>query len=208
MTDFAQALVDTDGLGDFEGDDVLRIGIEIPGAAGGLREAMKFAPVVLHRGDEVIVALRCRVDKVRFDPIKDVEGAVARIQILDTSEAIFVDEDMLKAAFDAQREKIEAAKVAAEEAKGIQRLDMSGDSGGGGNSDEEEEAFVLARNHAAGTHAEDPMPGCPVCEQEGRLAPADATADLAPDGAGPAGEAEPGGGAPIPMKPRVRRAQP
>lgn len=166
--DLAEALATHDGLGEFEGDDVLRVAIEIPNAAGGLREAMKFAPIVLHRGDEVFIGLRCNVKKLRFDPIPDVEGAVARIQILDAEEAVFIDGDTLAEALQKQRDLIEAARVEVERAKGIERLPMGAD-GGASDGDEDEEAFVLARNHAAGTHHDVPMAGCPVCLQEGRV---------------------------------------
>lgn len=168
--DLAVALVDTSALGQFEGQDVLRAAIEIPNAAGGLRDAMKFAPLAFHHGDEVYVVLKCEVKKVRFDPIKDVE-ALARIHVFDALEATFVDESMVAAALKDQRERIEEAKAEAERAKGIHRLELDGpeggEAGGADEGDEEPEEVALSRQHAAGVHADgDPRPGCPECDDE------------------------------------------
>jgi len=111
----AALVVDREQLGQFEGSDVLKVGIEIPSAAGGLREAMKFAPVVLHKGDEVYVLLKTNVTKIRFDPITDTE-AVARVHILDAEEATFVDGKFAEKHLKEQRDRIRKLR---EEAQGI-----------------------------------------------------------------------------------------
>lgn len=56
-------------LAEFEGLPVVQVGVEMPNAAGGLQEAMKFDPVEWHHGDEGYIVLRYTVNKVRFDPI-------------------------------------------------------------------------------------------------------------------------------------------
>lgn len=110
-------------LSPFEGKDVLRAAIEIPNAAGALREAMKFEPVELHHGAKVYVVLECDVAKVRFDPVKDTD-ALARVHVFDAIGATMVDADLVRSHLDAQRERIQLAK---EEAEGVQRVPFDGD---------------------------------------------------------------------------------
>lgn len=146
MTDLATALANTD-LGEFEGSEILRVGIEIPGAAGGLRDALDIEPVVMHKDQEILVLIRGTVGKVRFDPVKDTQG-VARVHVLNVSDATIVDGDVFESALDDQREKIERAREAAQ---GVQRLPM----------DEE-----LTVQHGEGAHAQGLVDGCPVCQSE------------------------------------------
>lgn len=85
MTDLAAALANTE-LGEFEGKTVLSVGIEIPGAAGGLRDALAIDPIVKHKDDEALVLLRCKVEKLRHDPVKDTDGW-RRVHILKVEVA-------------------------------------------------------------------------------------------------------------------------
>lgn len=101
-------------LSDFEGLEVRAVGVEMPGAAGGLREAMKFDPVELHKGEEVYVVLKGVVNKIRLDPIvkDDLTGPQRRVHILIVSEAALIDPEYVEEHMAAQRAKIQAAKDA------------------------------------------------------------------------------------------------
>lgn len=151
MTDLASALANPVGaLTGFEGHDVLRAAIEIPNAAGGLREAMKFEPREFSHDEEVTLVLKCRVKKVRFDPIKDTE-ALARIHVLDAIEATFIEDETVEAALAEQRERIaEAKRLAA------------------GTPDFDDHVDQLVAEHEAGDH-HDLMDGCPTCAEEADL---------------------------------------
>lgn len=137
----------------FEGDDVLSAGVEIRNAAGGLNEAMKIDAAEWHKDDEVVVALRCSVTKIRFEPIKDTDGW-RRVHILDASTAAVIDSDVVEKLLSAQAEKIRRAKEAE---KGTQRLPL------------EEE---LQAAHDEGDHADGLMAGCPACDEERDVAAA------------------------------------
>lgn len=145
----------TADLGSFEGADVLGVGIEIPSAAGGLRDALKIDPLVMHRGEERLVLLRTTVGKIRFDPVKDTKG-VTRVHVLDTSEAVIVDGEVYEQALVAQREKIEQARQ---------------DAIGKGPLEEQ----ILLAAHEDGEHDQF-HEGCPACVEASELAEAEAAA--------------------------------
>ena len=137
-------------LPDFEGRPVIGVGIEIPGAGGGLRDALTIDPQVFHYDDVVHVVVKGKVGKLRFDPVKDAGQAVRRIHVLDVVDAAIVSGDEVAA-------MLEAQAAAIEEARGIQRLDFSEDT---------EEQAALRTAHEAGEHASDLVPGCPPCDEE------------------------------------------
>lgn len=110
-------------LDDFEGAAVISSGVEIPNAAGGLRDAMKIDPRQFHHGERVYLVLECDVAKVRFDPIKDSDD-LARVHVFTAQHAVIVDADLVKAQLEEQKTRIIKAK---EEAAGIQRLDFDDD---------------------------------------------------------------------------------
>ena len=152
MTDLAEAMAIVPGkLTDFEDRPVIKSTIEIPNAAGGLQEPMKFDPREFHHDEEVYVVMRCKVKKVRFDPVKDTD-ALTRAHVFSAEEATFIDGDSVKETLARQRDLIQRAK---EREAGIQRLAVDGD-----------EDPVEAHN--AGEHAEFFDAGCPECiaEQE------------------------------------------
>lgn len=149
MTDIASALAAVD-LGEHEGDRVLSVGIEIPGAAGGLREALAIDPVVKHRGEEVLVLIRTRVGKLRYDPVKDTDG-VRRVHVLDVQSATLVEGAVYEEALDLMAEQVVAAR---EKAAGIVQLPWDGD----------EEALTV--EHEDGQHADGLREGCPLCGDE------------------------------------------
>lgn len=160
MTDVLSTALAHDGLEPFEGLDVVEAGIEIPGAAGGLQDAMKFAPMSFHQGDEVFVVLRCQTKKVRFEPIvKDqLDGDQRRVHVFNVTEATFVEGEVVADALDRMRTLIEEGKAKLEAEKGIQRIPF------GGSDDEAE--FELAAKHAMGEHAAERVDECPVCREE------------------------------------------
>lgn len=143
-------------LSSFEGVDVIHAKIEIPDAAGGLREAMAVEPVELHHGDEVHVVLHCRVKKVRFDPAaKDNTDELTRVHVFETLDAAFIESD---AVADHVRANVDRVRKLVEEQKGIQRLDdvLAED-------DDEEAAAEQGRAHEAGLHHGVTVEGCPAC---------------------------------------------
>lgn len=171
-------------LDPFEGEPVSSAGMEIPGAAGGLREAMKLDPVQLHKGQRVIVVLDTTVEKIRFDPLKDSDGW-KRVHILGVEQGLIAavsggddgDEldggeaaQFIDALLAEQRLRIKAARDAYENdlrrAKGQYTI--------------EEEAAEA--EHLDGQHVGGLRDGCPECDKE-RAALAAEEAD-AEDGAG------------------------
>lgn len=154
----------TPTLSDFEGLPVVEAGIEIPGAAGGLREAMKIDPATFHKGEQVFVVLECRVGKVRFDPIDAdyLDGPQRRVHVFVVTGATMVDGDLVRTQLTDQAEKIRLAKEAAQ---GVTRLPYTDDE------------FVHAQAHAAGEHADGLVASCPVCETERVAVEAEAEQD-------------------------------
>lgn len=151
-------------LEDFEGLPVVEAGIEIPGAAGGLREAMKIDPSTFHKGEQVFVVLECRVGKVRFDPIDmdNLDGPQRRVHVFVVTNATMVDGNLVREQLTTQAEKIRLARDAA---KGVSRLPYTDDE------------FVMATEHANGDHSQGLVPGCPVCDSEAAAVAAEAEDD-------------------------------
>lgn len=151
-------------LEDFEGLPVVEAGIEIPGAAGGLREAMKIDPATFHKGEQVFVVMECRVGKVRFDPIDTdyLDGPQRRVHVFVVTGATMVDGNLVREQLTTQAEKIRLAKEAA---AGVTRLPYTDDE------------FVHAQAHAAGEHASGLVDPCPVCQTEAAAVAAEAEDD-------------------------------
>ncbi len=139
-------------LQDFEGKAVTEVGIEIPGAAGGLRDAMKIDPEQFRQGDQVFVVLHCDVTKIRFEPVdkEDPTGPQRRVHVFGVEGATMVDGDLVRTQLDEQAERILKAKEAE---RGISRLPY-----------DDEGEFGLA--HARGEHQDGLAEGCPVCDLE------------------------------------------
>jgi hypothetical protein len=157
MTDLAAALADTSHLADFEGLAVRQSGIEIPGAAGGLRDPMKIDPQAFRKGERVYVVLECLVDKVRFDPIDHSEpaGDQRRVHVFSVQAATIVDGELVQDHLEAQRVRIERAKDAA---RGQAKLPTPEE---------------LTEAHVQGEHADALIPGCPQCDEETAAAAAE-----------------------------------
>lgn len=118
----AKTTVKTEGdLTPFEGKPVTAVGLEIPGAAGGLRDALEVEPIELHHGGDCVLVLDLSVVKVRFDPAnkKDPEQGLRRVHVTSVEGATFIDREVVQAALDAMKSKIEARK---EQEAGVRRL--------------------------------------------------------------------------------------
>lgn len=153
----------TTTLDDFEGQQVLAVGIEIPGAAGGLREALNVDPVQLHKGDVAYVLLKTTTGKIRFDPVKDTQG-LRRVHILEVEEGMLVDGALVDEHLAGQRARIAEAKLAKEAAE----------KGGVIQFPTDEE---LLEAHEAGEHAAALVEGCVECQKEIDAEAAEVAAD-------------------------------
>jgi hypothetical protein len=144
----------------FEDIDVIRSAIEMPNAAGGFREALEVDNVELHHGSEGYIVLHYRVRKVRFDEVvkDEPEEGLERVHVFNVDAATFIDEEIVKATFDEQRERIDAAKAAAAAEEQRQR-----------------EAEQLDAAHADGAHADGLVDGCPSCDGERDAAAAESS---------------------------------
>lgn len=104
----------------FEGLPVIQSKIEIPNAAGGLRDAMKIEPRAWRKGDTAFVLMETVVGKVRFDPVTDDEtGPQARVHVLHAVAGTVLAPDVAKTWIDEQKDRIMKAR---EEALGIQQV--------------------------------------------------------------------------------------
>lgn len=137
----------------FEGHSVTQAGIEIPNAAGGLREAMKIQPEAIKQGERRYVVLEVVCQKVRHEPIdrERPAGDQARVHVLMAEAATFVDHDLVREQLDKQKARIALAK---DDASGQQRIGHEAD---------------LDLEHFAGRHAKRRKSGCPSCEKEKAL---------------------------------------
>jgi hypothetical protein len=105
----------------FEGSPVYAVKVEIPGAAGGLRDAMSFDPVELSRGDEVVIVMKCKVEAIRFEGNKEHPEGQTRVQILKplADSTTFVDEVLVAEALRQTKNRLREMR---EKKAGITRL--------------------------------------------------------------------------------------
>lgn len=106
------------GLGSFEGRQVLSTSVAIRNTGDGLSESMTIEPEVIRAGTTRYVLLEVDVDKIRYDPIKDVDG-LERVHMCKALRAVFVDKALAIPLLDEMSDRIEAAR---EEASGQSRL--------------------------------------------------------------------------------------
>lgn len=106
----------------FEGRDVIGTKIKITGAGDGLSQALAIEPQELSLGETVYVVTECVVDKVTHERVKDTD-TLTRVQSLKAGTATLVDKALVAELLEEQRVKID-------EAKGLQRLDFTGDEDG------------------------------------------------------------------------------
>lgn len=153
-------------LGEFEGLPVLAVGIELPGAAGGLRDPLRVDPLILHGGDTAFATFELVTNKVRFDPVKvdDVLIGWTRVHVMGVENATFVDEELVRDQLDEMARRVAERKEAEEAAKrresGTPNLDDA----------------LYEKDHAAGRHSE-LVKGCPDCDAEQTAADAEAMGD-------------------------------
>jgi len=99
---------------EFEGLPVLSSGVTMPGASGGLNKALTVSGLELHKDDEVVLAVHCKVSELRFPPVPDTNG-VQRVHVLKVENATVIDHGTVADALEAQRVKVE-------ESRGVTRL--------------------------------------------------------------------------------------
>lgn len=153
-------------LGEFEGLPVLAVGIEIPSAAGGLRDPLRVDPLVLHGGDRAYATFELDTRKIRFDPVEVDDNLIGwtRVHVLGVESATFVDEELVRDQLDEMKRRVEERKAEEEAAKrresGIVNLDDA----------------IHEKDHAAGRHGDGLVKGCPSCDSEVAAAEAEALA--------------------------------
>lgn len=107
-------------LSDFEGREVVAVGVEMPNASGGLQKALDIDPEELHHGEKGHIVLAFTVQKVRFDPMsKNSTDVLRRVHVFHVDEAAFIDSELVSEVLDEQRERIRKAE---EEATGQTNL--------------------------------------------------------------------------------------
>lgn len=143
-----------DALGEFEGRRVIGVGVEMPGAAGGLRDALTVDPIVKHGGDLVYLVMKTKVKKIRHEPVFDEasdEMMWRRVHVLDVLEGVVVEEGSVQV-------MLEAQAVEFERLRGLTRLPFD-------EGDEDETAAALRDEHDEGLH-HGLIVGCAQCQEE------------------------------------------
>ncbi len=147
----------------FEGDEVREVSIKITRAGDGLSDALKVAPLALHRGDEVFYLLRGLVSQVNHKEVKPGSDDLVRVHVIVTQDITEVDADLaepiIRRAKDVIRRKLD-------EASGIVPLFAANDDGIMAYEDMTEDQRVLWTQHNAGVHADGPREGCPRCAED------------------------------------------
>jgi hypothetical protein len=115
------------GLTPFEGKDVVAVGLEIPGVAGGLQKALRTEPREFHQGEHAFAVFELVTQKVRHQPIdrENPGGPQERVHIFVADGATFVDGSIVA-------EHLEQQRVRNEEAAGVHRLQLDGEDDDGG----------------------------------------------------------------------------
>jgi len=105
-------------LGKYESRPVIMASITIPNAGGGLHDALALDPVMLHTGEEFVIALRCRAENITHEVVKhkgEDTGNYNRVHKCVAMSGMIIDSDLVADMFTAQRKRID-------EAKGIQTI--------------------------------------------------------------------------------------
>lgn len=145
-------------LGSFEGAQIVATGIEIPGAGGGLHDALIVDPVVLHQGEEVYVLIKGTVRNIKFPEVPETGGSVKRVHVLKVEDAAIIDESLAL-------EHLEKQRLMIEEQLGIRRLEF----------DAQEREDAASDAHEKGEHAEErDLDDCPECQREAEAEAAEA----------------------------------
>lgn len=136
-------------LGTYDGRKIVRSKIKVTRAGDGLSQALAIDPQLLHWGEKVYVVLECDPGSVTHTPVKDSTSDCEIVFALVAGTGTIVDGDLVKAAVEAQTEKIIAAREAA---AGLLQLTPNDET--------------LMQQHADGEHDEGKRVGCPTCYPE------------------------------------------
>lgn len=97
-------------LGEYEGRPITMSSVVIPSAGGGLYDALALDPVLLHSGDEVTIALRCKVEDINHALIKykgEDTGNYNRVAKLVVAKGLIIDGATVASAFAALNRRLE-----------------------------------------------------------------------------------------------------
>jgi hypothetical protein len=108
-------------LTEFEGKAVTEVGIEIRNVAGGLQDAVKFAPVEWEQGEEHFIVLRTLVKEIAYEPVnkEDFAGDQRRVHVVQAAEAFPIAASYVEKAVEEKRAEIKKLK---DEAQGTPSL--------------------------------------------------------------------------------------
>jgi hypothetical protein len=107
-------------IGEFEGWPVIKTGIEVRNAGGGLNDALEVEAFIGAIGDRVIVIHECDVIDVGFRSVKGDEGSLRRVHALRATDSFVIPSDdaerteALSELIQQQRAKIEVYRAAKE----------------------------------------------------------------------------------------------
>lgn len=149
-------------LPSFEGDEVREVSIKITRAGDGLSDALKVAPLALHRGDEVYYLLRGLVSQVTHKEVKPGSDDLVRVHVIVTQDITEVDAALAEPIISRAKEQI---RRKLDEAAGIVPLFAADNGGVVAFEDMTEDEQVLWVQHGQGVHDDAPREGCPRCEE-------------------------------------------
>lgn len=107
-------------IGEFEGWPVVKTGIEVRNASGGLNDALEVEAFIGAIGDRVIVIHECDVVEVDHKPVKGDEGSLRRVHALRATDSFVIPSDdaerteALSELIQQQRAKVEVYRAAKE----------------------------------------------------------------------------------------------
>lgn len=94
-------------IGEFEGMDVLGLGVAVTNAGDGLSQSLEVEPVELHLGDRGTISLDFEVAEVRFVPVKDTDGVRRVLKLKATNSAITTGVPGVRKALDRMARKVQ-----------------------------------------------------------------------------------------------------
>lgn len=146
-------------LGSFDGYPILGSAVKITKAGDGLSQALKVDPRRIHKGERLLLLLEVEAGPVTMKPAPDEMDGWVRVDTLEATGVTFVPAALEADVRARLKDTADRIKVAAEEARGVNRLPIG---------------EALEKAHADGDHSSGLVPGCPLCQAE-----ADAVADEA-----------------------------
>lgn len=139
-------------LSPFEGLPVVEVGAEVPGLAGGLRDAVSIAPVESHQGEIVYLLVKATTLKVRHEPVneKNPAGAQRRVHVYRSETVTFVDEAVAAEHIAAMEQRLRDRDLAKYAEKNELTIEQA----------------ILQQAHEDGEHDDKLDELCPKCEKE------------------------------------------